>query len=133
MQQPPGNPHIGNDSRCGFTLLEIIGVLLILSVLAITALSHYRTLLEDSKLRGAQNLISAAQTQLSLEFSRRAVSGQALDIDAQNICNWVIVNSPEVAASVSCAGNIDGNVSILANIEGKNVIGDWNSPLSGGS
>jgi len=108
-------------------------VLVVVGIVAVTAITYYGTLLEDSKRRGAQNLVAAAQTQLSLEFARRAVAGLALDADAQNICGWVIIDSPEVAASIHCTGNISGDVSITANIEEQNVTGNWNSPLAGGT
>lgn len=117
----------------GFTLIEFVSVLVLLSILAVAAVSHYDSLLDEAKRRGAQNLVAAAQTQLSLEFARRAVAGLALDADAQNICGWVIVDSPEVAASINCTGNISGDVSITANIEEQNVTGNWNSPLAGGT
>lgn len=120
-------------SKAGFTLIEIVCVLVVVGIVAVTAITYYGTLLEDSKRRGAQNLVAAAQTQLSLEFARRAVAGLALDADAQNICGWVIIDSPEVAASIHCTGNISGDVSITANIEEQNVTGNWNSPLAGGT
>gem|GEM_PF-5834181 len=94
---------------------------------------HNKDLQESARLRSAQNLVAAAQTQLSLEFARRAVAGLALDAEAQNICGWVIIDSPEVAASINCTGNIGGDVSITANIEAQNVTGNWNSPLAGGT
>ncbi|MGE4536843.1 MAG: prepilin-type N-terminal cleavage/methylation domain-containing protein [Desulfovibrio sp.] len=120
-------------SKAGFTLIEIVCVLVVVGIVAVTAITYYGTLLEDSKRRGAQNLVAAAQTQLSLEFARRAVAGLALEADAQNICGWVIIDSPEVAASIHCTGNIGGDVSITANIEEQNVTGNWNSPLAGGT
>ncbi|MFU2208827.1 type II secretion system protein [Solidesulfovibrio sp. C21] len=128
---PPQSPPA--TSNAGFTLIEIVCVLVVVGILAVAAVSHYDSLLDESKRRGAQNLVAAAQTQLSLEFARRAVAGLALDADAQNICGWVIIDSPDVAASIHCTGNIGGDVSITANIEAQNVTGNWNSPLAGGT
>lgn len=131
--QACGAPCRSVAAQAGFTLVEIVCVLVVVGILAVAAVSHYDSLLAESKRRSAQNLVAAAQTQLSLEFARRAVAGLALEADAQNICGWVIIDSPEVAASIHCTGNIGGDVSITANIEEQNVTGNWNSPLAGGT
>jgi hypothetical protein len=89
--------------------------------------------LDDSKTHGAQTLIASAQTQLSLEFARRATAGLALDTDSQPICQWVVIDGAGAAASILCAGNLDENVAITATIDGKDVVGSWVSPVSGGS
>ena len=119
--------------RSGFTLIELVSVLVLVSILAVAAIISYQSLLDDSKRNGAANIIAAAQTQLSLEFARRAVSGLALDVASQPICDWVIIDSPRAAASVTCSGNLDENVSITATIETISVGGNWNSPIAGGS
>ncbi|WP_081458504.1 type II secretion system protein [Solidesulfovibrio fructosivorans] len=133
MRRNPGVSSRPKAAQAGFTLIEIVCVLVVLGILAVAAVTYYDSLLDEAKRRGAQNLVAAAQTQLSLEFARRATAGLALDADAQNICEWVVIDSPDVAASINCAGNISGDVSISANIQGQNVTGAWNSPVSGGT
>ena len=118
---------------CGFTLIEILAVLLLLGILAVTAVVYYASLLNESKSRGAGALVAAAQTQLSLEFSRRATAGLALETPSQSICDWVVISSPEVVTNIVCVGNLTDNVAITATIDGKSFTGSWSSPLAGGS
>lgn len=114
----------------GFTLVEVIAVLVIVSILSIGAIVYYGSLLKQSKIRSAQNLISAASTQLSLDFARRTLSGLALDVDSQPICNWVVIGTSSVPATVNCTGSLDGDVVIDAEIDGEHVSGQWRSPVS---
>lgn len=117
----------------GFTFIELIAVFVLLSILAIGATQSYFFLLHDSKIHCAQNMVASAQTQLSLEFARRAAAGLALDADSQPVCQWVIFDGAAAAASLRCAGNLDEEVSITATIDGTDVTGAWTSPVSSGS
>lgn len=117
----------------GFTLIEMIAVLVLLGILSVSAAVYYGSLLDTSKSSGASSLVSAAQSQLSLEFARRATAGLTLDTDSQPVCDWVVVSSPRVIASIVCVGKLTDDVSITATIDSKSFAGSWNSPLAGGS
>uniref|UniRef100_I2Q4Q8 Prepilin-type N-terminal cleavage/methylation domain-containing protein n=1 Tax=Desulfovibrio sp. U5L TaxID=596152 RepID=I2Q4Q8_9BACT len=125
--------YVHDGLQGGFTLIELIAVFVLLSILSIVAVQSYFPLLNDSRLHGAQTLIASAQTQLSLEFARRATAGLALDTDSQPICQWVVIDGADAAASILCTGNLDENVAITATIDGKDVAGAWVSPVSSGS
>ncbi|WP_231583889.1 type IV pilin protein [Desulfovibrio sp. TomC] len=117
----------------GFTLIEIIAVLVLLGILAVAAIPMYQSLQAESRKQGAENLLAAAQAQLSLDFARRTVAGLSLDVLSQGTCNIVIANDSTTIANLSCAGSLDGTVSINASIDGVQVSGNWESPLAGGS
>ncbi|MHC1791901.1 prepilin-type N-terminal cleavage/methylation domain-containing protein [Solidesulfovibrio sp.] len=132
LREPPS--AVPSATRCGgFTLIEILAVLMILGTLAVVAVVHYASLLGESKSRGASTLVAAAQSQLSLEFARRATAGLPLDIESQPVCEWVVITSPEVVATIACAGTLDDTVAITATIDTASSTGNWVSPLFGGS
>ena len=117
----------------GFTLIEMIAVLVMLGILGVSASVYYGSLLDTSKSSGASALVSAAQSQLSLEFARRATAGLTLDTASQPVCDWVVISSPRVVASIVCVGNLTDDVAITATLDAKSISGSWNSPLAGGS
>ena len=90
-------------------------------------------MLDASKSRGASALVAAAQSQLSLEFARRATAALPFDTASQSICDWVIISSPDMVANIVCVGNLTDDVAITATIDSKSFSGNWNSPLAGGS
>lgn len=117
----------------GFTLLEIVLVLVLFGILAVFALSNYFDLQSQSRKTVGQAVVAAAQSQLSLEFARRAVSGLALDVDAQQVCDAVFVSSSTVTSSLVCTGNLAGSVTVTATINATPATGSWVSPVAGGS
>lgn len=123
----------GRDLDSGFTLLEIVAVLVLLGILAVAAIPKYQSLQNDSRLQGARNIVSSAQSQLSLDFSRRIVAGLALAVVSQDACNLVVANVSGVTANLSCNGNLDGTVAIAADIDGVQATGNWTSPVASGS
>ena len=120
-------------SLSGFTLLEIIAVLVLLGVFAVAAIPKYQSMQDDSRLQGARNIVSSAQSQLSLDFSRRVIAGLSLSVVSQEACNLVVTNVSGVTANLSCNGNLDGNVAIAADVDGVQATGNWSSPVASGS
>jgi len=114
-------------SQAGFTLIEIVAVLCLVAILFIAAIPKYNTMLDDSRRQAANGLIAAAQSQLSLEYSRRMISGNSLAISSQNVCDMISLSGGD--AHVTCSGNLsDTNVSITATVEGQSANANWASP-----
>jgi len=117
------------EAVSGFTLIEIIAVLVILGILCLYALVRYNSLVDASRRKAASSLLASAQSQLSLEFSRRLLDNLDMNVAPQNVCDNVSVSTAGVATTLICSGDLAANVAITATVDGESVNTAWRSPL----
>ena len=120
-------------SSGGFTLIEIIVVLVILGILAVAGIARMGDMTDSASKQRLHTLVAAAQSQLSLEYSRRCLTGESVNIASQTACDAVAISSPDIAASIVCVGNVDATVNITATMDGLSLNGTWSSPSASGS
>ncbi len=66
-------------SQGGFTLIEIIAVLVILGILAAVAVPRFMDLTEDSKTKAAEGAMAAGLSQIHMQYAKDLLSGNATE------------------------------------------------------
>ncbi len=68
------NPHLMMEDimnkQAGFTLIEIIAVLVILGILAAVAIPKYQDLQEQAEIKACEGIVASGLSQMTMEYSK---------------------------------------------------------------
>ncbi|MFQ2191589.1 prepilin-type N-terminal cleavage/methylation domain-containing protein [Aeromonas jandaei] len=100
--------------QAGFTLIELVIVIIILGILAVTAAPKFLNLQDDARYSAAQGVQAALQSSANLVYSKAALEGKEAASSATSLTGLsgvqVIYGYP-TAATISSAVNLDGWVA----------------------
>lgn len=91
-----------SKSTGGFTLIEVIAVLVILGILSAVAIGKYLEINNSARISTLKSAVGAARSQASLVYYSNMLSSQGLETNA-----WNAVIAGNVCAKVSTDGYPD--------------------------
>jgi MSHA pilin protein MshA len=117
----------------GFTLIEIIAVLVILGILAAVAIPKYLSMMDESRIAAAQGAIGEAKGRCSGYYANQLLAQTTPNVS--NVLNSLTANGgPDLGSDFTVgAGLAAGSSNIVITVSAVkgvavNVVGTWYMP-----
>lgn len=96
------------NKQAGFTLIEIIAVLVILGILAAVAIPKYQDLQEQAEIKAAAGIAAAGVSQINMEYAKSLLENNGNTTLAE--ADALAVDCSEVSVdggfTLTCAGGV---------------------------
>lgn len=123
----------------GFTLIEIIAVLILLGILSAVAVPKFMDLRDEARIKGLEGLVSAGQSQLHLAYAENLLvkngypgaAWTATQGNASTICGNVSTDGWLNDATLTCTSGTSGDlITISAKYNSLTATGNFTDPDS---